>query len=740
MSCGARGRLLGMHKTSYCVVSAMSYRHANAIAVRAGKASMSSGFYQGFALRALWISMAAAWVALSEAAPAVTPTALAPTANFGPYNVTFLEGGVGLARALPKEAGPIASGTPWSITGWLRSARRQSGEVIVAAVGDVAGGEWRGLALVDGALTFIVGPAAAVRSAAVPDAERWYAVAAVFDGRAAHLYLDGRELDAQPGSTVRVRPTLELAPAAAGVGARPHFGGSLAQWTLLPEALGAAAVESLARAPPDFSLVTFDAIGVGWPWQEHAWRGLQEPQDPWTLPQAKSPPGKPLAEPVPAANGLASRGLGAWALGSWRLRSATGLDAGGAQLSQPDYDDSRWYPAVVPGTVLTTLIARGVYPDPNYGLNNLAIPDSLSRQDYWYRSVFDAPAGLQGKELTLTFKGINYAADVWLNGVRLGAIKGAFIRGVFDVTDQLRPGRGNALAVRVSPPPHPGIPHEQSMAAGPGENGGNLAIDGPTFIATEGWDWIPGIRDRNTGIWQDVELKATGRLRLLDPHVVTRLPLPRTDAADVSIVVAVENRGSAAIQATLIARFDTITVQKAVSLNPGITAVSLDPQEFPQLHLVQPRLWWPNGYGPANLYRLELEAVADGAPSDSIEFKFGVRELTYELSLFDARGRLRRVEVDPTAGSALGRRLVDVRHEAIKRTPQGWAESLTAEGEHSLGEHSLGENSPGENSPGGNSPAVRAIEGESLTPYLAIRVNGVRIAARGGSWGMDESR
>jgi hypothetical protein len=422
---------------------------------------------------------------------------------------------------------------------------------------------------------------------------------------------------------------------------------------------------------------------------------------------------------------LASHGPGAWALGSWRLRSAPGLDAGGAQLSQPDYDDSRWYPAVVPGTVLTTLIARGVYPDPDYGLNNLAIPDSLSRQDYWYRSVFDAPAGLLGKDLTLTFKGINYAAEAWLNGVRLGAIKGAFIRGVFDVTDQLRPGRGNALAVRVSPPPHPGIPHEQSIAAGPGENGGNLAIDGPTFIASEGWDWIPGIRDRNTGIWQDVELKATGRLRLLDPHVVTRLPLPRTDAADVSIVVAVENRGSAAIQATLIARFDTIRVQKAVSLNPGITAVSLDPQEFPQLHLVQPRLWWPNGYGPANLYRLELEAVADGAPSDSIELKFGVRELTYELSLFDARGRLRRVEVDPTAGSALGRRLVDVRHEAIKRTPRGWAESLTAEGENSLGK---------------NSPSVRAIESESLTPYLAIRVNGVRIAARGGSWGMDDSR
>ena len=83
--------------------------------------------------------------------------------------------------------------------------------------------------------------------------------------------------------------------------------------------------------------------------------------------------------------------------------------------------------------------------------------------------------------------------------------------------------------MRISPPPHPGIPHEQSIAAGPGENGGMLALDGPTFIATEGWDWIPGIRDRDSGIWQNVELRATGALRLIDPHVVTRLALPRID-------------------------------------------------------------------------------------------------------------------------------------------------------------------------------------------------------------------
>ena len=661
--------------------------------------------------------------ALSWSAAAVM---LAPTTNFGPYNATFLDGGVGLTRPLSEHAAPLPAGSPWSIVGWLRIAHAQPGQAIVTAVGDISNGEWWGLAVIDGSPCLIAG-STTVRGAAILDAGRWYAVSGVFDGSTAHLYLDGREIAVRPLSTPPVRPNLELAPTAASSAGRTHFGGSLAQWTLMSAPLGAAAAESLAQAPPNFSLVTFDAVGVGWPWQEHAWRGLQNPQEAWTLPRAKSPPSVPVAEAPPASMGWAPRGPGRWAFGSWRMSPAPALEsegeaatALGGKLSQPQYDDSRWYAAVVPGTVLTTLIARGVYPDPDYGLNNLAIPDSLSRQDYWYRSVFDVPADLQGREFTLTFKGINYAAEAWLNGVRLGDIKGAFIRGVFDVTARLRAGGGNVLAVRVSPPPHPGIPHEQSIAAGPGENGGSLAIDGPTFIATEGWDWIPGIRDRDTGIWQDVELAATGRLRLLDPHVVTRLPLPRTDAADVTITAAVENRAQSAVPATLSARFGGIEVRKAVRLNPGISEVSLDPREFAQLHLKEPRLWWPNGYGPANLYTLELDVLDGGALSDSTTLKFGVRELTYELSLFDRQGRLRRVEVDPAAGTALGQRLIDVRHEAIKRTPQGWAESLTPAGE--------------------SSPAVRSVGSESLTPYLVIRVNGLPIAARGGSWGMDDSR
>src|SRR5262249_264227 len=146
--------------------------------------------------------------------------------------------------------------------------------------------------------------------------------------------------------------------------------------------------------------------------------------------------------------------LDVWTVGRWQMREEPKVAERGNALSRPGYAATGWYAATVPGTVLTTLIDRGVYPDPDHALNNMGIPERLARQSYWYRTQFVAPEELAGRQLTLTFNGINYSAEVWLNGAKLGETKGAFIRGVFDVTDLLRPGQPNALAVRVSPPPH----------------------------------------------------------------------------------------------------------------------------------------------------------------------------------------------------------------------------------------------------------------------------------------------
>ncbi len=663
--------------------------------------------------RALLACLLGSWAPAGRAADA-------PPAGNGPYNVTFLQGGVGLVRALPAGLSILHAGAAWSISSWLRIDVPQAGEVILAAIGERGTQRCTCLLLDSNRLSLHAAGNTVVQAEAPLRTGAWQAIAVTYDGRSAHLYVDGIERASAPLATDALSATLELAPVVGWPSSVRHFGGSLARFTLDDRMLSASTIAELAVSPPDFELTSFTAVGVGWPLQARAWTGLSVPQDPWTLPRARATASTPLASPVQSAPPLQSQDDGLWKLAAWRMRAAPGLADDGAALSSAGYDDAQWYAATVPGTVLTTLVDRGVYPDPDHGLNNLTIPESLARQDYWYRTEFTAPAQSYRHWTRLRFEGINYAAEVWLNGQRLGAMRGAFARGVFDVSHTLRPGRRNALAVRISPPPHPGIPSEQSIAFGPGENGGALALDGPTFIATEGWDWIPALRDRDAGLWQDVLLESSGPVRILDAAVTTQLPLPRLDQARLSIEVPLENDTSQSTAVELVASFDEVSLHKRLTVPPGNSEIRLTPEEFQQLVVEHPRLWWPNGYGAPELHALELRVLVNGAVSSSRRLRFGMRQLTYELSLFDHSGRLRRVEIDPTSGSARGERLVDVRHAAIKQVPGGWAASLTAAGEQS--------------------PAVHDLDTVSLAPYLVIRVNGVPIAARGGSWGMDDAR
>ncbi len=644
--------------------------------------------------------------------------AMAEAVELGPYHARFLAGGEGIVESIDAGNALLDADGRWTMHGWVRANERQAGPVLLGGFGDPQQ-DGRYLGLRDGKPFLRVAGKEVVAKNAI-GARQWHFLAARHEGGHAELFVDGVTAGRVAIDAAHASPVLQIAPTASPWPKSLHFGGEIAAFRVLPQSLSSQAVSVLAAQKPQFDLINFADISVGWPWQLKQLTGLALPQSPSTLPASRAPFAAPRAVAATEGPALRARSDIAWTVDRWRLAAAPKIDASGAEISRPGFEVSAWHAATVPGTVLTTLVNRGVYPDPDYGLNNLAIPESLARQDYWYRSEFPVTAELARRHLTLTFNGINYRAEVWLNGARLGTITGAFMRGVFDVTGKVRADAANVLAVRVSPPPHPGIPHEQSIKAGPGENGGAMALDGPTFIATEGWDWIPGIRDRNTGLWQDVVLSASGAVRIGDPQVITQLPLPDTTRAAVTINVPLQNLSPAPVTGTLTASFDQVSVSKQVTVPPGATIVKLAPPEFSQLDLTQPRLWWPNGYGKQDLYRLKLDFSQGAAPSDSKSLRFGIRQITYELSLFDESGNLRRVDVDVALGSARGERLIDVRHEALKKSPQGWAASLY---------------------PGAlKSPAVRPVADDSLTPHLALKVNGVRIASRGGNWGMDDSR
>ncbi len=659
------------------------------------------------------------WMILAAMCCTMSGASIAADAAYGPFNVDFPAGGGGQIWPLNDwgTRGRATTMGPWTLFSWVRTSETLPGRSLIGGLGDPGSGGrflsldggraglWTATGQITGGETLIPG--------------QWRFVAATGDGARVRFYVDGVLVADGALSLADTDAVLQLAPRK--VPNTTAFAGRIAGFTALPRALSATQIAELAAHRPDPSLTVFDTGAPVWPVQIHGMPGLTAPQAAWTLPKSSAPASTPLARPPYAGPSLLASGPpDSWTLAKWSMIEAPRVHAGGAGLSRPGFGASDWYAATVPGTVLTTLVDRGIYPDPEHGLDNMAIPESLARQDYWYRAEFPTPDAAPGRNARLTFKGVNYAAEVWFNGERLGAIKGAFVRGRFDVRLAPRPGDLNALAVRISPPPHPGIPHEQSLAAGAGENGGMQALDGPTFFATEGWDWIPGVRDRNSGLWQDVVLSLSGVVRLGDAQIVTTLPKGDDSEANIEIAAPIENLSAAAIQVTVSAAFDDVTVSKTVMSPPGATTVTFSPDEFPALAVAHPRLWWPNGYGPPTLHTLHLGVSAQGAKSDRQDVRFGMRAITYELSLMDAGGHLRRVEIDPARARRLGQVLTDGRHEAIRKSVDGWVASLA----------------PGAEA----SPAVRALPDTSLSPFLVIKVNGVRIAARGGSWGMDDWR
>ena len=706
-------------------------------------------------LALLCVAMSPALRGAGQSVPTVNPP------GYGPYNAVLLPDGPGLRYTMgPLHETPspgefrratepafqdsvLQASSPWTLSAWYHPSEAVSGRELLAGMGDITGEYPRFLALAPGKVVLWMGEGNEL-SASVPtlSSSPWHLLTATFDGVQMRLYSDGALVAHGALTTGATNAVLQVGPSPIVPANGVHFGGKIAGFVIRREALSDAQVRGLFDARPDFSSLLYEEGSKPWPLQSRAQAGYRAPQDPGTLPRSRAP--LPTKQPGRGAGAartevLRASGRGEWTLADgWLLQEGPEVTASAAQISAAGFDARGWMRATVPGTVLESMIQDGIYPDPDYGLNNLAIPERLNKQDYWYRNEFAAPALGQGSHVELCFAGINYRAEIWLNGVELGVMKGAFKRGVFDVTDVLK--ASNVLVVRVSPPPHPGIPQEQSMTAGPGENGGSMEIDGPAFLATEGWDWIPAIRDRNTGLWQPVTLKVTQGLKLGDTRVVSTFPQHDYGHATLAIEVPVTNFSKQAVNATVRASAEGISLEKKVALPAGESTVSFTSAEFPQMVVANPRLWWPNGYGKPELYHLNLQLTEEKAPtvSDESSTRFGIREVSYELSLLDSTGHLRRVEYTPAeAGS--GARVVDVSHEGMREIASADAAALRVpEGErtpYSGGSH-VSSIVPGMET----SPALRPLQDGRSAPYLVIRVNGVRIAARGGNWGMDDSR
>jgi exo-1,4-beta-D-glucosaminidase len=340
-----------------------------------------------------------------------------------------------------------------------------------------------------------------------------------------------------------------------------------------------------------------------------------------TLAQAAKPYGSETGARVTLADG-------------WALQSSAKVDQKGDEISSPKFEPKGWHVVSVPTTVVAALVKAKVYPDPTYGTNlrqfpgvaypiggnfsNLPMPaDSPFAPPWWYRKDFTIPAADKGKTLWLNFRGLNYRANIWLNGKQIGNsndVAGAWRTYEFNITDTAKTGAANVLAVEVFAPTET-----------------DLSI---TFV-----DWNPQPPDKNMGLWREVYVATSGPVAVRHPAVFSTLEGPDNQTAHLTVAAVLQNATNQVMKGTMKGRIETTAFEQEVELGAGESKeVVFDLAKFSQLNFSNPRLWWPAQMGTPNLYPLSLTFEIGGQVSDRSEIHFGIREITSEVT--SNKGRL----------------------------------------------------------------------------------------------------
>lgn len=335
---------------------------------------------------------------------------------------------------------------------------------------------------------------------------------------------------------------------------------------------------------------------------------------------------------------------------NWAMKKAGDVKDCGEAVSRAGYVAEGWLPAMVPGTVLNSLVRNKVYPAPDYGLNNKKtqklIPDlNEAGRDfytYWFRTEFALPAEYKGKTVWLRTDGINYRSEIWLNGKLAFVTAGMFCQEYINVSDYVAADKPNAIAIKVFPVDVAGDSKLKQWGAANNEfrNGGDGEIGkNVTMLMSVGWDFTfdDGVRDRNTGIWRSLSLFATGRAALRHPFVRSKLAKPGYDAADLTVSVDVENptAGNVTVKVSGEIAETGIRFTCDTTLFRGeVRTITFSPKTHPQLAVKNPRLWWPLNKGPQNLYEAKFtlqtvdEKTKKVSDSDTLKTRFGIREIT----------------------------------------------------------------------------------------------------------------
>jgi exo-1,4-beta-D-glucosaminidase len=300
----------------------------------------------------------------------------------------------------------------------------------------------------------------------------------------------------------------------------------------------------------------------------------------------------------------------------WKLVSAKEISSGGSELSSVKNSSEKWIEATVPTTVLGALVDAGVYEDPFYGDNLAHIPAEPFENSWWFLKEFSINEFNANHEaMRLLIDGINYRANIWLNGQQIASedtLFGAFRQFEIDITGHVK--TDNILAFEIVPP------KTRDFYMG--------------FV-----DWAPTPPDNYMGIYREVRLKRTGKVALNHPFVKTDVNLETLEEAQLTIVGELTNYDNSEKKISVRAEIENVQVSSEFTLKPGEQQeFSLSPEDFQQLVIQNPRLWWPNGLGEPNMYELKLQVFDGSRLMDEQKVDFGIREVETFLNKEGVRG------------------------------------------------------------------------------------------------------
>lgn len=301
----------------------------------------------------------------------------------------------------------------------------------------------------------------------------------------------------------------------------------------------------------------------------------------------------------------------------WKVQSSAKVLQSGEMLSTSQADVKKWYEAVVPSTVMGTLVRNGIYADVLEGMNYEKIDRSQFDTAWWYRTEFELPRLRKGQHATLEFDGISYRANIWMNGRLLAtcdSVYGTFRRHRLNITEVA--AEKNVLAIEV-------------FRAQPGEP--NIG-----FV-----DWNPRPADESMGIFREVRVLTSGGVAMNHQTVRTKVNTETLDEAWLTVETELSNLSETEVKGELKGTIEGQSFHIPVTLaakEKRVVRVTSD--EAGMLHLKNPRLWWCHNLGTPEMYRLNLEFVTGGCISDSKTIDFGVRGISDYFTKEGHRGFL----------------------------------------------------------------------------------------------------